>query len=418
MRIADLTGYHLRIPLRKVIKHASHTRSSNDTFVVRCRLDDGTTGWGEGLPRSYVTGGTIESAVETFRTAELDRQLAEPFDDLAAAIDVCDRIELPAIGENGRDCLGNSVRCAVELAILDAAARVEGVPLSRVTQLVPETAGLRRTVEEVYYSGVVTTMTWYKEYVRALKLRLNKFDHVKVKVGADGHDDIASLKRIRWMLGANVDLRIDANEAWRPEEIPERIAPLERFGISSLEQPVPHELVDGLADIRPRIGTPIMLDESLCSIGDAHRAVERGLCDLFNVRLSKCGGFLPSLRIAAIAHRAGLGFQLGCQVGETGILTAAGRHFATSVAGIRYLEGSFDRYLVEEPLVEEDLTFGYRGRGRALAGPGLGVTVDETAVARVTIAEVPWATTPESGSGAGTTAMPAASKQGSPTTSR
>src|SRR5207248_4138084 len=61
---------------------------------------------------------------------------------------------------------------------------------------------------------------------------------------------------------------------------------------------------------------------------------------LFNVRLSKCGGFIPSLRLAQLARQHGLGYQLGCQVGETALLSAAGRHFATSVAGIRYLEGS------------------------------------------------------------------------------
>lgn len=390
MRIVELTARHLRIPLRKTIKHASYTRNSNETLVVRCRLEDGTVGWGEGLPRDYVTGETIETAIETFRTADLMGQLSVPLRDLPGAITACDRLVFPSIGEVDRDCLGNTVRCAVELAVLDAACRAEGVPLSRVTSLVPETVGIRQSAEQVYYSGAVTSVHWLKEYLRTYLLRRNRFSRVKVKVGTQGHDDVASLGRIRWMLGPDVDLRIDANEAWTLDEVPERIGALEPFGISSLEQPVPHAEVDGLAAVRSRIETPIMLDESLCSEGDAHRAIERGLCDLFNIRISKCGGYLSSLRIAGIAHRAGLGYQLGCQVGETGILSAAGRHFATSVAGIRYLEGSFDRYLVAEPLVTEDLTFRYRGRGPALTDPGLGVTVDEAAVERVTIAEYPW----------------------------
>ena len=127
-----------------------------------------------------------------------------------------------------------------------------------------------------------------------------------------------------------------------------------------------------------------MLDESLCSEFDARTAIEQGTCDLFNIRLSKCGGFLPSLKLAAIAHQAGLGYQLGCQVGETGILSAAGRHFATSIANIRYLEGSFDRFLVKDRLTVEDLTFGYGGYAPALTGPGLGVTIDPEALQRVT----------------------------------
>jgi muconate cycloisomerase len=113
--------------------------------------------------------------------------------------------------------------------------------------------------------------------------------------------------------------------------------------------------------------------------------VQNGWCDLFNLRLSKCGGLIPSLRLAQLARRHGLGYQLGCQVGETGILSAAGRHFATSVDGLRYLEGSYDRHLVWERLTEEDITFRRRGGwAPALVGCGLGVTIDPARVDWVT----------------------------------
>jgi L-alanine-DL-glutamate epimerase-like enolase superfamily enzyme len=81
-----------------------------------------------------------------------------------------------------------------------------------------------------------------------------------------------------------------------------------------------------------------------------------------------------------------LSYQMGCQVGETGILSAAGRHFATSVAGIRYLEGSFDRFLVAERVTVDDLTFGRGGWAPALKGPGLGIEIDQPALKRVTVA--------------------------------
>jgi muconate cycloisomerase len=88
-----------------------------------------------------------------------------------------------------------------------------------------------------------------------------------------------------------------------------------------------------------------------------------------------------------MAHSAGLGYQLGCQVGETGILSAAGRHFACSVGGIRYLEGSFDRFLVRERLTVEDLTFGFRGWAPELTKPGLGAEINRVALTRVTLRE-------------------------------
>jgi muconate cycloisomerase len=152
-----------------------------------------------------------------------------------------------------------------------------------------------------------------------------------------------------------------------------------------VEQPVAHADVAALAAVRAQVRTPIMLDESLCSRTDAERAIEGRTCDLFNLRLSKCGGFIPSLRLAQLARRHGLGYQLGCQVGETALLSAAGRHFASSVAGLRYLEGSFDRHLVRESLGTRDITFGWGGRAPALSGPGLGIGLDVAALDRVTV---------------------------------
>jgi L-alanine-DL-glutamate epimerase-like enolase superfamily enzyme len=133
------------------------------------------------------------------------------------------------------------------------------------------------------------------------------------------------------------------------------------------------------------VGVPIMLDESLCSQVDAERALEQGTCDLYNLRLSKCGGFIPTLRLAQFAVKHGLGYQLGCQVGETALLSAAGRQFATSVANLRYVEGSYDRHLVRETLAKEDITFRWGGWAPALDGAGLGVHVDNESLERTVV---------------------------------
>ncbi|MEZ6049066.1 MAG: hypothetical protein R3C11_26520 [Planctomycetaceae bacterium] len=63
------TAYHVRIPLKKEIRQAaSYNRRFNDTVVVRCELNDGNVGWGEGLPRHYVTGETIETVWKQWRS--------------------------------------------------------------------------------------------------------------------------------------------------------------------------------------------------------------------------------------------------------------------------------------------------------------------------------------------------------------
>ena len=387
VRIAELIAYHVQIPLKTKIRHASYTRRMTDSVVVRCVLSDGTEGWGEGLPREYVTGETIDAAFGLLRATPLAQQLGAAVATPASAIEVCENFELTRPKPDDRNCFGNSIRCAIELSILDAVCRATSVPLSEITSKYGPAAGIRQTRNAVQYSAVITSSSPMKQRIKSFLIRLHGFHQTKVKVGVAGVDDEVSLRRVRRHIGPKMNLRIDANEASTCDNLESNFAPLAQFNITSIEQPVHHDQVNGLAALRPNLSAPIMLDESLCSLEDGQRAIEDRTCDLFNIRISKCGGLLSSLRLAATAHQAGLGYQLGCQVGETGILSAAGRHFASSVGGIRYLEGSYDSFLVKERLTHENLTFGRRGLAPALTGPGLGVTIDEAALKRVTVAE-------------------------------
>jgi L-alanine-DL-glutamate epimerase-like enolase superfamily enzyme len=389
MKIHRLTAFHVPVVLRKPVHHASHSRSVNETVVIRCVMCDGSLGWGEGLPRPYVTGETIQSAWRHLQQTDFTTlcehdfgsalELAEHFDQFSLATTE------PDPGIPTRECFGNSVRCALEIAMLDAACRAEQCSLSDLICRIPSAASLIDRVPEVRYSGAITSMSPAKQWISALKMRAFGFRSVKVKVGTPGVNDAECLRRVRGVVGRRVDLRIDANEAWHCAEVRERIAPLRRFHPTCLEQPVPHAEVAGLSDVRRELDIPIMLDESLCSIEDARRAVAGQWCDLFNVRLSKCGGLLRSLQMMTYAQQHGLGYQLGCQVGETGILSAAGRHVACSVGGIRYLEGSFDRFLVRDAFTEQDLTFRYGGKARPLTGQGLSVDVNECRIRQVAV---------------------------------
>jgi muconate cycloisomerase len=382
VKIVALTAFHVRIPLRKPVRHASHTRTDTDNVLVRCTLEDGTEGYGEGVPRDYVTGETIDSVLELLKASDLPSQFEE-CSDFARAVALAERLQLKPVPGDVRGCQGNAARCAVELAVLDAYGRCFGEPLSGVTRLLAADCYSPRPW--VRYSTAITSAQGTRAKLAALAMRLYRFRQLKVKVGIAGQDDAARLRAIRRWGGAKMDLRVDANEAWAPAETVERIRALEPYGITAVEQPVPHAAVDSLAEVRKEVRTPIMLDESLCGRYDAEQAAAKGTCDLFNLRLSKCGGFIPSLRLAQLARRHGLYCQLGCQVGETAVLSAAGRHFAASVGELRYVEGSYDRHLVREALATRDITFRWGGWAAALPGPGLGVTVDPAALERVTV---------------------------------
>ena len=78
-----------------------------------------------------------------------------------------------------------------------------------------------------------------------------------------------------------------------------------------------------------------------------------------------------------MAREAGIGFQLGCQVGETAILSATGRHVAAHLNDAKFVEGSYGTLLLEEDIADESVEFGYAGNAPLLKGAGLGIRVRE-----------------------------------------
>lgn len=355
------------VPFKTTFKHAAHERRSSRNVLAGFEDDQGRWGWGEGLPRDYVTG---ETAEEVFSAVAK----------LPAAVDfpACDTPE--AFAEALTALAGHllpqhpSGRCAVELALIDLAGQVFETPAWRIIASLGERTGVavREAPQAVIHSGVIGEGTPWQVTKRALKMRMYGLREIKVKVGSGLDEDISRLRRLRLVLGRGTDLRVDANGAWTFEEAVAAIGALSTFGISGVEQPLAKGDESRLATLREASPVPIALDESLVSLADAKRAVAEGWCDLFNIRLSKCGGVVSALRILAEARRGGLGAWLGCMVGESPLLSAAGRAFAGIVEGLRHVEGAFDRHLFREHLALPPVGFGRGGAGTPLDGPGLG----------------------------------------------
>lgn len=395
MRIAQLSAYQVHVPLRRKITHASFSRSESESIIVRCQLEDGTVGWGESVPRTYVTGESADSVFSQYETAAMQSMLGARWNSPDELLDLCQQITLPEPADAPseyvqRGCFGNAARCALEVSLIDAATRATNDSFSTIFQHLKSYRDLFEPRQLVRYSAVLTSMKARKQYLLALVYRLTGFQQCKVKVGLVESNDRDLLQKIRMITGRKMDLRVDANEAWSREVLEEKDKELSPFQIRSIEQPVPHKDIATLYNIKSQISTPVMLDESLCSHADAEMAISEGYCDYFNLRISKTGGIIPTLQLAYLAQQAGLQYQLGCQVGETGILSAVGRHFASSVKGIAFLEGSFDRFLLAENLINEEISFGWGGVAPALEGPGLGVTINEDRLKKLTTRELHW----------------------------
>jgi len=368
MRLDQVDLYRLQIRFWLPIKHHLANHTASDNLVVKVTTDEGVVGYGEGVARQYVTGETTESGLSFLRNClipEINGFQPTTPTDLADSLEELlspeKRVRAPAA------C------CALELAVLDAAGKSWGQSV----------AGLLGGLDQpVIYSAVVPMMP-FSSFQSILRLILEmEMSFVKIKVGNE--KDLQLLALAREILGQEVDLRVDANGAWSAEEAEERIAAMMNYGISAVEQPVPKEDIQGLRRVAQRLSIPVIADESLCSEQDAEHLAAVGACQVFNLRLSKCGGMLAALRVHEIGRKRGITAQLGCQVGETGILAAAGRQLA-SILELLYLEGSYSNYLLKEDIVSESVDFGPGGVAQLLEGPGLGVTVNEKTLHRLSV---------------------------------
>jgi L-Ala-D/L-Glu epimerase len=360
MIVKKLDIWHLRLGFLSPIKHNLATHQGSDNIVLGVTTEDGIAGFGEGVPRAFVTGEVLSESLLFLRQVMAPAILAREFPSAQTLLQ-----SLRSLYEQVQAQLHPAAFCALETALLDAAGRTWNMP---VTGLIGPK--LRTSLE---YSAVIPLMS--PESMRQLLrlVKMNQMRFVKLKVGTD--DDLLTLRLVRSELGDDVDIRVDANSAWTPSEAIERLKEMQPYGISAVEQPVAKADFTGMKQVSEAVQIPVIADESLCNEADAKSLIDLKACSIFNLRLSKCGGLGTATRITRMAAAAGISCQLGCHVGETSILSAAGRQFGLTVPQLSYVEGSFSPYLLVRDVVSQPVVFEGAGMAFELPGPGLGIEV-------------------------------------------
>jgi muconate cycloisomerase len=372
MKILSIRVGTVRLPFRFSFKHSLAARNFSLNIIVQVTIEsdsgDSVVGWGESVPRDYVTGETAEGAILALKS-----RLAPPFlgREFSSSTSLLQTIAAEFRNFGFERIAGGASWCALELALLDAAARAEA---RTVASLFGGPNPLAVT-DGITYGGVIPfaggrafkTLLWL--------YRLGGFHTVKLKVGRDFDRELERLTLARRILGPEVKLRIDPNCAWSVDETISFAEDARALAIASIEQPIRADDLNGLRRLTESIPVPIVVDESLCTIEQAQHLADEKACAAFNIRLSKVGGILPALAMTEIAKASGLTCHLGAQVGESGILSAAGRSFASIGEPFENHEGSANFFLLKSDLTRENLTFGLAGRGKVLSGAGLGIDV-------------------------------------------
>ena len=366
MRIERLDVYRFPVPFRVVFRHASASRSEAANVIVAARGPGGVTGYGEGCPREYVTGETRESAASF---VERHRGLL--------GTEVRDTKDLFAWTRAHREEIDSAPAafCAMEMAVLDLFGRLEEKSME-------DLLGLARLTYPFSYSAVLGDSATPAFKAQAERYRAMGFRDFKVKLSGDVEQDRLKLAVLTEKGGPDVRIRLDANNLWSDPAAAVRHLNALDAQVFAVEEPLRAGDFEGMRRVAGECGVRIVVDESMVRLQQLE-ALTGGGAWIVNLRVSKMGGLLRSLELAAEIVRRDIGLIVGAQVGETSLLTRAAltvmnQHRPEIIAA----EGGFGTHLLERDLTEPSLTFGRDGfldTGRDLipTGPGLGLRVRE-----------------------------------------
>src|SRR5690606_16367580 len=227
--------------------------------------------------------------------------------------------------------------CAVDLALLDTFGAAFSV---NVAEALSRRAGSTGPWPgELRYAGVVSAGSPSRALRTLLRARVYGLRDVKVKAGAHLLETVRLARRV---LGRGATIRVDANMGWTPAEARGCMKRLAAHGVAAFEQPIAADDLAGMAALAAAGDGAVMADESFADADSLEALIEAEACAAVNVRIAKCGGLVAALRRCRRALAAGLTLQVGCQVGETSLLSAAQLALVRAVGeGVRYVEGCF-----------------------------------------------------------------------------
>lgn len=283
----------MQLTLQKKVLQLKHTFSISreshdfqDTLIVSLTLD-GKTGFGESTSNPYykITVESMMAEIEDIRSdiETFDFNKPEDFHKF--------------LTEKG---LTNFAVCALDLAAWDLYGRLNDQPLYEVWGTSNEKYPITN-----YTIGIAPIDKMVE------KMKEMPWPIYKIKLGTE--DDVAIVRELR--KHSDALFRIDANCAWTAEETINNAPQLKELGVEFLEQPLRADDWEGMQKVAHNSVLPVIADES-CII---EQDVEK--CGLhfngINIKLTKCGGLTPALRMIKKAKKMGLKVMVGCMTEST-----------------------------------------------------------------------------------------------------
>jgi muconate cycloisomerase len=264
----------------------------------------------------------------------------------------------------------NAAICALEMALLDALGKMQG-------RSVIQYFSHQFLASKVHYGATIPLSDKQKTIDLCRFAENLGITNLRIKMGKDFERNRDALEAVSSVFGDKCDIRIDPNRSWDRDFAFKHINIITKYGVNVVEEPMQknNPSLGEFAKALHSEGMSLMACESAPTLSHVNKILDRGYYDIINIKLSRCGGFRRSLGIIDRVRGSDLSFQIGCQIGESGILSAAGRVLCLLCRDARYYDGSYDSFLLSKNLTSKDVTFGHRGEAGPLDRPGLGVEV-------------------------------------------
>jgi L-alanine-DL-glutamate epimerase-like enolase superfamily enzyme len=361
VRVTGVETIPVSVPYRHRELSSQVARDGVSDVLVKLTTDDGIVGWGEACCGADTA--SVEEALHAMVPFVVGR---DPWNRDAMRRDAF---------THGlwqfRTGTGNFAWAGIDMALWDLCGRAAGLPLWRLL------GGLQQ--REATYFYYLARGSRDRLAAQVADGRGAGFDVFYLKVGLDDDEDLAMVAAVRDALGPGPCLRLDANGSWSLAHAARNLRAFEQYDIDFVEQPVRDHPIGLLAELRARTTIPVCANEGLWSEADAYARISARQADVYCFSPYWVGSIAGFHRLAWVAEYA------GAQVckhthGELGVAAAAAHHVVLTLPN--GVEGHQQTaQLVQHDVLTEPLPIASGPRWDAIDAPGLGVEVDEDAVA-------------------------------------
>lgn len=332
MIITGIEIERLDIPLKKPFKTALRQVTKAECLLIRVTTDTGETGYGGAAPTAVITGDITESitgAIANYIAPSIKGMNIEDFERIMSKL-------------NSSMLKNTSAKAAVDMALYDLYGKHFRMPLYKLF------GGKSKIIETDITVSINDPLKMAED---AMEYVTEGYNTLKIKVGIDSTLDLERIKKIRKAIGANIKIRLDANQGWKPKEAVRTIRLLEDMdlGIELVEQPVKAHDLEGLKYVTDNVSTLIMADEAVFSVEDAFNIFKLRAADIVNIKLMKCGGLYNALKINALAESSGVECMIGCMI-ESKIGIAAAAHLAGGKLNITRADLDAADLMADDPI--------------------------------------------------------------------